>query len=64
MLTQKALANHKHNKQFRTTYTTPSSHRLQQDVYLAFKKLLGKSIMVRNLFNKVITETSSCATNL
>ena len=34
-----------------TTYTTPSYHHLQQDVYLALKRILGKSIMVSNLFN-------------
>ena len=65
MLTPKALANHEKNQQeFRTTYTTPSYHHLQQDVYLALKRLLGKSIIVSNLFNQVTTETSSCATNL
>ena len=31
---------------------------------MALKRLLGKSIMVSNLFNQVTTETSSCATNL
>ena len=65
MLTPKVLANHEKNQQeFRTTYTTPSYHHLQQDVYLALKRILGKSIMVSNLFNQVTTETSSCATNL
>jgi hypothetical protein len=47
MLTPKALANHEKNQhEFRTTYTTPSYHHLQQDVFLALKRLLGKSIMV------------------
>jgi hypothetical protein len=58
----KELANHEKNQQeFRTTYTTPSYHHLQQDVYLALKRILGKSIMVSNLFNQVTTETSNCA---
>ena len=40
MLTPKALANHEKNQQeFRTTYTTPSYHHLQQDVYLALGQL-------------------------
>ena len=28
---------------------------------MALKRLLGRSIMVSNLFNQVTTETSSCA---
>jgi hypothetical protein len=65
MLTPKALASHENNQQeFRTTYTTPSYHHLQQDDYLALERLLCKSIMVSNLFNQVTTVTSSCATNI
>jgi hypothetical protein len=46
------LANHEKNQQeFRTTYTTPSYHQLQHDVYSALERLLGKSIKVSNLFN-------------
>jgi hypothetical protein len=34
---------------------------IQQDIYLALKKLLGNCIMLSNLFNQVTTETSNCA---
>jgi hypothetical protein len=62
MLTPKEIANHeRRHQEFRDTYTTPSLHQLHHDIYMALKRLLGKSIMVSNLFNQVTTETSSCA---
>jgi hypothetical protein len=65
MLTSAMLATLEANEEeFRTTYTTSSFHLLQQDIYLALKKLLGKSIMLSNLFNQVTTETSNCACSL
>ena len=65
MLTATILATLEANEEeFRTTYTTSSFHLLQQDIYLALKKLLGKSIMLSNLFNQVTTEISNCACSL
>jgi len=58
MLTSKEIVNHeKRHQEFRDTYTTPSIHQLQHDIYMALKRLLGKSIMVSNLFYQVTTET-------
>ena len=65
MLTPAMLATLEANEEeFRTTYTTSSFHHLQQDIYLALKKLLGQCIMLSNLFNQVTTETSTCASSL
>ena len=51
MLTATTLATLEANEEeFRTTYTTSSFHHLQQDIYLALSKLLGKCIMLSNLF--------------
>jgi hypothetical protein len=62
MLTTKEIDNHeRRHQEFRDTYTAPSLHQLHHDIYMALKRLLGKSIMVSNLFNQVTTETSSCA---
>jgi hypothetical protein len=62
MLTPKEITNHeRRHQEFRDTYTTPSLHQLHHDIYMSLKRLLGKSIMVSNLFNQVTTETSSCA---
>ena len=58
MITSKEIVNHeKRHQEFRDTYTTPSIHQLQHDIYMALKRLLGKSIMVSNLFYQVTTET-------
>ena len=47
MLTPAMLATLEANEEeFRTAYTTSSFHLLQQDIYLALKKLLSKSIML------------------
>jgi hypothetical protein len=65
MLTPAMLATLEANEEeFRTAYTTSSFHHLQQDIYLALKKLLGQCIMLSNLFNQVTTETSTCASSL
>jgi hypothetical protein len=65
MLTPEMITTLEANEEeFRTTYTTSSFHLLQQDIYLALKKLLSKSIMLSNLFNQVTTETSDCACRL
>jgi hypothetical protein len=42
-------------------YATVSYDHLQEDVYLALKKLLGKSIMASTLLNQVTTKTTHCA---
>ena len=65
MLTATILATLEANEEeFRTTYTTSSFHHLQQYISSALKKLLGKCIMLSNLFNQVTTETSNCACSL
>jgi len=65
MLTPEMITTLEANEEeFRTTYTTSSFHLLQQDIYLALRKLLGRSIMLSNLFNQVTTETSDCACRL
>jgi len=65
MLTPEMITTLEANEEeFRTTYTTSSFHLLQQDIYLALKKLLSKSIMLSNFFNQVTTETSDCACRL
>jgi hypothetical protein len=65
MLTPEMITTLEANEEeFRTTYTTSSFHLLQQDIYLALKKLLSKNIMLSNLFNQVTTETSDCACRL
>jgi hypothetical protein len=47
MLTPEMITTLEANEEeFRTTYTTSSFHLLQQDIYLALKKLLSKSIML------------------
>jgi hypothetical protein len=54
MLTPEMITTLEANEEeFRTTYTTSSFHLLQQDIYLALRKLLGRSIMLSNLFNQM-----------
>ena len=62
MLTPQELTTHEHRYQeFCDNYTANSLHLLHYDIYMALKRLLGKSLMVSHLFNQVTTETSSCA---
>jgi hypothetical protein len=48
-------------QEFCDNYTANSLHLLHYEIYMALKRLLGKSLMVSHLFNQVPTETSSCA---
>ena len=62
MLTRHQLTIHEERYQeFCDNYTVNSLHLLHYDIYMALKRLLGKSLMVSHLFNQVTTETSSCA---
>jgi hypothetical protein len=62
MLTEKQLTIHEERYQeFCDNYTAGSLHQLHHDIYMALKRLLGKSLMVSHLFHKVTTETSNCA---
>ena len=62
LLTHKQLIIHETRYQeFCDNYTPGSLHQLHHDIYMALKRLLGKSLMVSHLFHKVTTETSNCA---
>ena len=62
MLTEKQLTIHEERYQeFCDNYTAGSLHQLNHDIYIALKRLLGKSLMVSHLFHQVTTETSNCA---
>jgi hypothetical protein len=62
MLTHKQLTIHEERyNEFCDNYTAGSLHQLNHDIYIALKRLLGKSLMVSHLFHHVTTETSNCA---
>ena len=62
LLTHKQLTIHeKRYQEFCDNYTAGSLHQLNHDIYIALKRLLGKSLMVSHLFHQVTTETSNCA---
>jgi hypothetical protein len=56
MLTEKQLTIHEERYQeFCDNYTAGSLHQLHHDIYMALKRLLGKSLMVSHLFHQVTT---------
>ena len=56
MLTEKQLTIHEERYQeFCDNYTVGSLHQLNHDIYIALKRLLGKSLMVSHLFHQVTT---------
>ena len=62
MLTKQELTiREERYQEFCDNYTASSLHLLHHDIYMALKRLLGKSLMVSHLFHQVTTETSNCA---
>ena len=56
MLTPQELTTHeKRYQEFCDNYTVNSLHLLHYDIYMALKRLLGKSLMVSHLFHQVTT---------
>ena len=56
LLTHKQLTIHeKRYQEFCDNYTPGSLHQLHHDIYMALKRLLGKSLMVSHLFHQVTT---------